>query len=148
MINFNSIMMMRLDCKKGYTIAEALIGLAILLLVWIAVLGMIFISKASESRARHKVQAIYVLHRAIEDLHRKPFASIASSASSVSIDTRGTPDDPSDDFTGTQTVTVSSPSAYYKKAVVTLTWNETLGGITKSAAECCGTYIANDPQAN
>ena len=90
-----------------------------------------------------------VTQRAIEDLRKKPFVSIISSSSSVSVDTKGTPDNTADDLIGTQTITVTSPSPYYKKVAVRLAWNEPLlSGKIKTTEENLSTLIANDPQAN
>lgn len=133
--------------NKAFTLTEAVITVTVLLLVWVSVVNMLVISRASEARAKHKIQAIYVLQRALDDLQKKPFASIVNSTSTVTLDTRGTPDIYTDDLTGTQVVTVSS-FPYYKKAVASLTWNEILWGRTKTLTEYCGTHIANDPQAN
>jgi len=66
--------------KKGYTIAEAVTSLILLLLVWVAVIEVVLISRSSESLARHKTQAVYRVHRKIEELQVTPYASITSSA--------------------------------------------------------------------
>ncbi len=134
--------------RSGLTLTEVVLSVALLTLVWLATVEVMVMSKIGSSLARHKVQSIHVMQRAIEDLRRKPFASIISATSTVSIDSRGTPDNYTDDFTGTQVVTVTSPSQYYKKVVVELRWNELLFGKTKTFREYLGTYIANDPQAN
>ncbi len=141
-------MISKLHHKSGFTLTEVVVSLALLVIVWVAVVSVIHISKMSGVRAKHKAQATLVMQRAVEDLRKKPFATIAGSTSTVSIDTKGTPDNYSDDLTGTQTITVTSPSTYYKKVVVTLSWNELLSGQSKTVGECLGTYIANDPQAN
>jgi Tfp pilus assembly protein PilV len=134
--------------KSGLTLTEVIFSLVLLVVIWLTTVSVVHISKASGSRAKHKAQAILVMQRAIEDLRKKPFASITGSTSTVSIDTKGTPDNYSDDLVGTQAITVTSPSSYYKKVVVTLAWNELLLGKNKTVEEYLGTYIANDPQAN
>ena len=133
--------------NSGFTLTEAVVSIAILVLVWIATVDMILISKTSESLAKHKMQAAYVIQTALEDLQKKPFTAIANSTATVSIDTRGTPDIVADDFTGTRVITVTSYS-YYKKVVVALTWREIFPGAAKNVTEYGGTYIANDTQAN
>jgi len=134
--------------KSGLTLTEVVFSLVLLVVIWLTTVSVVQISKMSGVRAKHKAQAILVMQRAIEDLRKKPFASITGSTSTVSIDTKGTPDNYSDDLVGTQTITVTSPSSYYKKIVVALAWNELLLGKNKTVEEYLGTYIANDPQAN
>lgn len=124
-------------------------AIVLLTLVWLAAVNVMLVGKASASLAKHKTQAIYVIQRAIEDLRKQPFGGIISgNPITVSIDTRGTPDNTFDDLTGTQTITVTNTDPYYKKAVVQLQWKETLFGKTRIVKECCGTYIANDSQSN
>jgi Tfp pilus assembly protein PilV len=134
--------------KKGFTLVEVLVSGMLLTLVWLAAVEAIIISKIMPSVARHKIQAIYTAQRAIEDLHRKPFSLIANNTAVVSIDTKGTPDNVSDDLLGSQTITVTSQSNHYKKVVVTVTWNERMHLITKAMTERCGTFITDDPQTN
>ena len=129
------------------TLTEVVISLALLLIIWLATVEVLITSRISSSMARHKAQAMYVMQRTIEDLKKQPFANIAGSTTTVSIDTKGTPDNYSDDFKGTQIVTVTSPSTYYKQIIVELRWNEVFFGKTKIMKEYLGTYIANDPQA-
>ena len=134
--------------NKGFTLTEAVISVAIIALVWIAVFNLFIVGEIAASIAKHKTQAIYVAQATIEKLRKLPFASITGSTSTVSIDSRGTPDIYSDDFTGTQTVTVYNDSVYYKRVAVDISWNELVSGKNKTMHEYCGTYIANDPQAN
>jgi len=134
--------------KKGFTLVEALISIMLLTIAWVATVEVAIIGVTMGSIARHKIQAIYVIQRAVEDLHRKPFSQITNSTATVSIDTRGTPDNTADDLMGTQTVTVTNTSTYYKKVVVGVSWNERLRSITKAMAEYGGTYICSDPVAN
>jgi type II secretory pathway pseudopilin PulG len=135
--------------KKGYTLMEAVVALALLALVWVAAVNVIIISRASVSRAKHKVQASYVIQQSIEKLRRLPFNSIVSDTSSVIVDSKGTPDNPFDDLTGTQVITVSVKDPnYLKYALVQVSWNELLFGKSKTVTECDSTYIASDSQAN
>lgn len=134
--------------RRGFTLPEIVLSLALLLIAWVPVVEVLVMSKVAGSLAKHRVQATYVAQRAIENLHKKAFALIVSSTSSVAIDTKGTPDNTADDLNGTQIITVTSPSTYYKKVVVEVRWNERLPGMTKSMSEYCGSFITNDPQAN
>ena len=127
---------------------ETIVAIALLTLVWVADVNTIVVSKMSGSLAKHKVQAVYVMQRTIEDLRKQPFSTIANSNSTVTIDTRGTPDNYTDDLTGTQTVTVTNTDPYYKKILVQVTWKESFFGKSRTVTEYCGTYIANDSQAN
>ena len=134
--------------KEGYSLTEVVVGIFLLTIVWLAAVNIIVISRASGSLARHKVQAVYVIQQAIENLRKQPFANINSSTTTVSIDTRGTPDVTSDDFTGTQHVTVTTPHAHYKQVNVELDWNESFFGRSKTVKEYGGTLISDDPIAN
>jgi Tfp pilus assembly protein PilV len=138
----------RMGTKKGFTIIEALVSIIFLAIVWLAIVNVSVISGVIGSYSKHKVQAIYVVQRALEDLHKKSFSQITSGTSTVSVDTRGTPDTTSDDLLGTQTITITSPSSYYKKAVVEVSWTESIFGKNKVVRESCGTFISNDPQIN
>lgn len=138
----------KIKYNSAFTLMEVALSLALLVTVWVAAVGVINSGKLSGSLAKHKAQAIQVMQRAVEDLRKRPFATIAGSTSAVSIDTKGTPDDYSDDLTGTQIITVSSPSQYYKKVAVELRWNELVLGTDKTMREYVATHIVNDPQAN
>ena len=134
--------------NNGMTLAEAVVSIALLAFVWIATFNMVVSGKAAESRSRHKIQAVYAIQQAIETLRRTTYSSIASSGpTTISLDTKGT-DSTADDFTASRQITVTSPSTYYKKVVVAVTWKETLWGKTRNVTEYGGTFISNDPQAN
>ena len=127
---------------------EAVVSLCILVIVWIASFNMIVVAKASESRAKHKMEAAYVIQQAIEDMRKQRFALISTKPEvQVTLDTRGTVFT-TDDFKGKRTITVTTPNTYYKKVVVKVTWNEPLLGKTKTLTEYGGAYICNDTQAN
>jgi len=133
---------------KGFTMVEAVLSMAIIALIWVAAFDLFFVGAISSSIAKHKAQAIYVAQATIENMRKRPFSDIAGGTSAVSIDTKGTPDNYSDDFRGAQTVTVYNDSPYYKRVIVDIRWNETILGRSRIMHEQCGTYIANDPQAN
>lgn len=127
---------------------EAVVSVAVIAVMWLGAAGVFVMTKVNGSMARHKTQAILVAQRAIEDLHKKAFSAIVNSTATVSIDTRGTPDNYSDDLSGTQVITVTPISSYYKKVVVTVSWNEKLPGKVQVMRERCASFIANDPQVN
>ena len=134
---------------RGFTLTEVLVAVFLMTIVWLAAVNIIIVSRASGALARHKVQAMYVIQQEIEFLRKKPFSGISGGTTSVSIDTKGTPDDNgADDFKGTQIVTVTTPNTYYKKVVIEVDWKESLFGKSKTFKEYGGTYIANDSQAN
>lgn len=133
---------------KGFTIVEAVVSIVIVGIIWIAALNVFIISTANYSVAKHKTQASLVAQGAIERLRKLPFTGILGSTSTVSLDSRGTPDNYTDDFNGTQVITVYNDSAYYKRVVVDISWNEIMSGKGKTVHEYLGTYIANDPQVN
>lgn len=133
---------------RAFTLTETVLSVALLALVWLAAAELILISKISGSFAKHKMQAVYVAQRAMEELHRKPFDQVAGSTVNVSIDTRGTPDDYADDLMGVQQITVTTMSAYYKKALIEVRWDEHLHLTTRQMKESLASFITNDPQTN
>ena len=141
---------MNFNVKKGFTLVEAMVGIGLIAIVWIGAINIIVVARAAESRARHRTQAMYVAQQAIEDLRKQLFSNIVNSTSTVIIDDRGTTGIYSDDLMGTQVVTVTSPSTYYKKVLVEIRWNEVMSGKNKSVTmhEYYGTNIANDQQVN
>lgn len=134
--------------RHGFTLTEAVFSICLLLLVFLAAIDTMIIAKYSASYAKHKTQAMYMAQRTIEALRKLPYGSLTSSTTTISIDTRGTPNSSADDFTGTQIVTVSSDLGYYKRVVVEVRWNEILFGRSKAMREYCGTYIPNEFQVN
>ena len=123
--------------------------MAIIAIIFVAALSAFMISAMSYSLAKHKTQAIYAAQQAIETLRKQPYANIAGSTSAVIIDSKGT-DNLSDDFNGTQTITVYTDAGvqYCKRVVADIGWKEIIFGKSRTMHESCGTYIANDPQAN
>ena len=134
--------------RKSFTLTEAVVSMAMIAIVWIAAFNVFIISATSYSLAKHKAQAVYVAQGAIERLRKQPFASISGSTSSVSLDSKGTPDIYTDDFNGAQIVTVYNDSPYYKRVIVDISWNEVIAGKNKTIREYLSTYIASDPQIN
>ena len=137
--------------EKAFTLTEVVVGILLLTIVWLAAVNVVIISRTSGSLARHKVQAVYVIQQTIENLRKQSFSSLVNGTTTtagVSIDTRGTPDNTTDDLKGTQIVTISTPNTYYKKILIELNWKESFFGRSKTVKEFGGTYIANDPQAN
>lgn len=136
------------NSKKGFSVIEIIVAVFLLTIVWLSAVGVIIAANASGSLAKHKTQAAYLIQQKIESLRRQTFSSIAGSTSTVSVDTRGTPDSTADDLTGTQVVTVSTPNTYYKRVLVQISWRESFFGRAKTVSEYAGTFIANDAQAN
>ena len=132
----------------GFTLIEALISMVLLILVWLAVFNVILVSRGSGSVAKHKIQAMHVIQKTIEDLRKKTFVEIVNETRPESIDRKDTYDTDADDFKGTQVVTVTDEGSNLKKVTVTLSWNEISAGRNRTVREYCGTYIANDPQVN
>ena len=144
-------MLARLVRKSGaFTLTEVVVAIFLLTIVWLAAVNIIIISRASGALERHKVQAGYILQQTIENLRKQPYSTLTSYSSTVTIDTKGTPDTSAGDITGLQNVTVSpTTDPYYRKVLVKITWSETFFGKLKSnITEYCGTFIANDSQVN
>ncbi len=134
--------------KKGFSLTEAVVAVALLTIVWLSSVSVIITANASGSFAKHKSQAIYLIQQKIESLRKQTFSSILGSTTTVSVDTRGTPDSTTDDLAGTQVVTVTTPDTYYKKVLIQIRWTESFFGRSKTVSEYGGTFIANDTQAN
>lgn len=137
-----------LRSRHGFTLTEAVFSICLLLLIFLAAIDTMIIAKYSASYAKHKTQAIYMAQRTIENMRKQPFGSLAGSNTTISLDTRGTPNITTDDLTGTQVVTVSSDLGYYKRVIIDIRWNETLFGRSKLMHEYCGTYISSETQVN
>jgi hypothetical protein len=90
------------------------------------------------------------MQQAIETIRKKTYSTInnGTTTSSVSVDTAGTPTNIADDLSGTQTVTITTPNAHYKKILVQIVWQESFFGKSKNVGEYCGTFISDDSQAN
>ncbi|MFA5143862.1 MAG: hypothetical protein WC522_06845 [Candidatus Omnitrophota bacterium] len=151
--------------KRGFTITEVVISICLLAVVWLAAVNIMVISAASGSLAKHKVQAQYLIQKAIEDIRKKSFSSISSynitlkpegagvapgRSEAWSLDEHGTPlyftDDPR--LGARLIVTVTTPDTYYKKVLAQVTWRESFFGRSKTVGEYAATYIARDSQAN
>ena len=144
-------MKISLRSRSGLSLAEAVISVSILAIIWLAAVDAMIVGKYSASYARHKAQAIYITQQAIENLRKTPYALMASSGpATVAIDSRGTPDNNADNFNGTQTITVDAEVAgtYYRRVAVNIQWNEIFFGGAKQVNEYCVAYIANEPQVN
>lgn len=138
----------RYSSKKGFTLTETIVSMILFAIVWLTAVEVVVIGKVSGSIAKHKTQAAYVAQRAMEDLHKIPFAAIVNSNFPVIIDDRGTPNILADDLMGTRIITVTNPSPFYRKAVIEVRWNEKLIVATRIMSEWCASFIANDTQLN
>jgi hypothetical protein len=138
---------MKIKSRNGFTLTEAVVSVLILVIIWISAVNALIAGKHSSSYSRHKVQAIYAAQRKIEDLRKATYPPTASTTT-IRIDTKATPDNTADDFTGTQIVTVGQDLGYYRQVNVEIRWNESFFGRTKQMREYCSTYIANEPQVN
>lgn len=140
--------------NKGFTLTEAVISLFILTMVWVSAVGVVIVGRYAASHAKHKVQAIYIAQRALEEMRRQPFQSpnfenyAASLTGQVNIDTMGSFSNPASPFTGNQIVTVTGLDTYRKRVKVEINWNERLLGGSIVMKEYCTTDIANEPQLN
>lgn len=132
----------------GFTLIEAMVSVAMIALVWIAGFNVFITSTMSYSLVKHKAQALYAAQGTVERLRKQPFTAIQGSTSIVTIDDKGTPDNYTDDYNGTQVVTVYNDSVYYKRVIVDISWNEVIAGKDKTIHEYLGTWIASDPQVN
>ena len=135
--------------KNGFSLTEVVMGTMLLAVVWVAAMGTLVISRSAVTYARHKVQAIYVAQRILEEQRRLPFPTIVSQPSSpVSIDTKGTFDTNADDMLGNRIITVTNLDTYRKRVSVEINWNERTPGTNLIMREYCTDDIANEPQLN
>ena len=82
---------------KGFTLTEVVISLFILTIVWVSAVGVAVVGKYAASRAKHRVQDIYVAQNTLEQMRREPFSNLESYAAPapagltglVTIDTKG-----------------------------------------------------------
>ena len=147
---------MNFDDRRGFTLAETVVSIALIIMVWIGVVNIVVLGKSIESRARHKVQAIHAAGQVIEDVRKWRWDKIVNTTlPSILIDDNGTPYSYLDDVNGTAIITVTPnspnpPNVYYKKVLVDVQWKElrTTFGAQTTMHEYCGTNIANDAQAN
>ena len=144
------------NSRKGFGLTEIVVAVFLITIVWLSAVEVIVMCRSSGAFARHKAQAIYVMQQTIENLRQQPFANISNSATTVSIDTMGTPDNTADDLTGTQYVTVTAHNSTiatpttqnYKDVQLEVDWKESFFGKQKVVREYLWTCIANDIQAN
>ncbi|MFA5085329.1 MAG: hypothetical protein WC482_03090 [Candidatus Omnitrophota bacterium] len=144
-------MNMNLRSSRGFSLAEAVVSVSVLGMIWLAAVDAMIVGEYSASCARHRVQAAYIAQQAIENLRKIPYDIMASSGpTAVVIDSRGTPDNNNDNFNGIQTITVDAEAygTYYKRVAVNIRWNEMFFGRVRQVSEYCITYIANEPQIN
>jgi len=138
---------MRLN-GKGFTLVEVMTAVLLLGLVWMAVPGSIVAYKYIASYSKHKVEAIYVAQRVIEETRREPFSNIGSFYEGVTLDDKNTFGTTADDYLGGADVTVTSLDPYRKRLQVRVEWFERtpIGIVIKN--EYCTADISSDTQLN
>jgi hypothetical protein len=141
-------MKIRFTSRKSFTLTEVVVSTLLLVIIWLSAVDALIVGKYSASYAKHKIQAMYAAQLAIENLRKIPYVNIQNSNTVIDIDTKATPDNHADDFTGRQIITVSADLGYYRSVLVDIQWNEILLGINRPMHEYCFTYIANEPQVN
>ena len=135
--------------KKAFTLIETLVSLFLFVLVWMASATSLTVNMSLSSYSKHKVQAIYVAQRILEEERRQPFANLVSLPSaSVSIDTMATFDTTADDFMGNRIITVTDIDTFRKRVLVEINWTERISGVTRVMREYYATDIANETQLN
>ena len=139
---------MKLSNRNSFTLTEVVVSTLLLVIVWLSAVDAFIVGKYSGSYARHKIQAMYAAQLAIENLRKIPYDNIQNSNTIIDIDTKATPDNHADDFTGRQIINVSADLGYYRSVLVDTQWNEILFGKNRTMHEYCFTYIADEPQVN
>ncbi|MEI7998142.1 MAG: prepilin-type N-terminal cleavage/methylation domain-containing protein [Candidatus Omnitrophota bacterium] len=135
--------------KKASTLVEVLISIAIVLIFLVAAVNTIFNAQFLTSYSKHRLQAMYVAQRIIEQERRLTFGNIVSQASTAwTLDTNGTYNTTADDFLGNAIITVISWDAYRKQVQVQVNWQERILAGKVTMREYYATIIANDPLSN
>lgn len=145
---------------RGISLAELLIGIMLLTLVWLSAVGVMIVGRYSFSYSKHKTQAMYVAQRIFEEGRRWPFTDLANGFVTlhtvpVSIDTNGTFDDTADDLMGHSVVTVvpldatiNSPLNYRDRVTVEINWSQRYFGTDKTVREYFTTDITSEGVLN
>jgi len=158
-----------LDQNRGFTIVEALISLAIVLVFLPFAASMLSNSQLLASYSKHKIEAAYAAQQIIETQRQQPFQVIATGKSvvnsnfSVILDTKGEYNNPTcanpDIFCGGGSITLT-PTVYTNSAgtkttstttdhmVVAITWTEQFFNLKSSVTETYAADIVNDPMFN
>jgi len=135
--------------ENGFTLIEIMISSFIFVLVWMAIATSFIAVRSLGSYSKHKVQAIYVAQRILEEQRRQPFANLVSQASApVTIDTMATFSTTADDFMGNRIITVTNIDTYRKRIQVEVNWTEFISRVAIVMREYCTTDIADEPQLN
>jgi len=83
-------MMKALLRQKKVTLVEVLVAILLFVISAVTFFEVLTMCNYSSSYSRHKVQALYVAKRIIEEQRRKPFPLSSMVYGPVSIDTKGT----------------------------------------------------------
>lgn len=135
--------------KRGISLVEVLVSIAIVLIFLLAAATTIINGQFLTSYAKHKLQATYAAQQILEQTRRLTFANIVSQASTpITLDTQGTYNTTADDFLGNVIITVISLDAYRKQVQVQINWKEQVLATKIDMREYYSTNIANDPVPN
>jgi prepilin-type N-terminal cleavage/methylation domain-containing protein len=137
--------------SKGFTLAEVVVSMALIAIVWVSAFNSFVTGVSSASLANHKAKALYIAAETIELWRKLPFSGTGCMASDgprqINMDTNQV-NDTSAGFCGTRSVTVTATATHYKKVAVDISWTERLALSAKTMHETLAAYIADDPQAN
>lgn len=135
-------MINRLRRRKGITLIEVLLAVAILVITLSGVLATFVVGRMGVVRVKHRIAVRNNLRAKIEELKNTTYANIISSGpDSVVVDvgpdlTGGT----ADDLTGSQTITVVDKDGY-KEVYIILSWQEMGWGGVKTVNETLASNI-------
>jgi len=154
------------NTKKGFTLVEVLVSVAILVVFLPFAASMLTNSRILASYSKHKIQAAYAAQQIIETQRQLPFAQIVSQPlQNVVLDTKGNYTNVNCNtnpnlFCGTALITVSQ-EAYTNTAgakgpaspnidhvVVTISWKEQQLNKLVPMTETYAEDIINDPMLN
>ena len=139
----------RLNRETGFTLVEVLVAVLLFAITILSFISVLNTCTYLDSYSRHKIQAMYVAQRIIEEQRRQLFSTLASqNYGVVSLDTKGTFATSADDYLGNAIITVTAVDANRKKVKVEVNWEQrsVIGTVTKK--EFLSTDIGNEAQLN
>ncbi len=96
---------LRRSAASGFTLVEAVIGVAIVTFGSISILSLLMFTRLHNAEEQERARAHQIVSQEIEDLITNPSDAASSSWSQVVWD-NGTPDEPADDTVGTVVVSL------------------------------------------
>lgn len=115
--------------RAGFTLVEVLIAIVLFVVTVVVFFATIVTCSYVASYSTHKIQAIYVAKRIIEEKRRLSFPLVSTGGAwvaygPVSIDTKGTFNNAGDDYMGQAFFAVTNVDPYRQTIQVDVVWQE------------------------